>query len=374
MANHRIKALQEGLGGIRDVLLDGTQATYCQIYRDSDIPLRRALANNQFISGSPRFGIEALGMVLIAVLAYSLATTEDDVANAIPILGALALGAQRMLPMLQQGYSSWSNIRGGLASLYETLDLLEQPLPAHSSSAPPVPIQFEQSIGFKQLKFRYAVETPWVLRNFELTISKGARIGFIGTTGSGKSTLLDILMGLLESTEGQLSIDGIPIDEHNRRAWQTHIAHVPQSIFLSDTTIAENIAFGVPIDQIDLQRLHQAAQQAQIADIIESWDEQYETPVGERGVRLSGGQRQRIGIARAFYKQANVFVFDEATSALDNDTEHAVMEAIDNIDREITILIVAHRLTTLKGCDKIVELEHGTIKRIGTYVEVVCEQ
>jgi ATP-binding cassette subfamily B protein len=178
-------------------------------------------------------------------------------------------------------------------------------------------------------------------------------------------------MGLQQPTDGTLEIDGQPVMPTNNRAWQGHIAHVPQAIFLSDSTIKENIAFGVPIDQIDPQRVRQAAQQAQIADSIESWPKQYQTFVGERGIRLSGGQRQRIGIARALYKRADVIIFDEATSALDNETEQAVMQAIEGLSKDLTLLIIAHRLTTLKNCTQIVELGEGGIKRAGSYHDIV---
>ncbi len=372
-STHVIKSLQEGLGGIRDVLIDGSQAAYCQIYRNADLPLRRAQGSNSFISASPRYAMEALGMVLIAVLAYTLAQQSDGIAKAIPILGALALGAQRLLPVLQQAYAALSSIQGGQASLQDTLELLDQPLPEYADQPVTKPLPFRQHISMKQLSFRYSLQTPWVLNNLNLTIAKGNRVGFIGTTGSGKSTLLDIVMGLLQPTEGTLEIDGQSITTSNHRAWQAHIAHVPQAIFLADSTIEENIAFGVPKDKIDHERVRQAARQAQIADIIETWPKQYQTFVGERGIRLSGGQRQRIGIARALYKQADVIIFDEATSALDNETEQAVMEAIEGLSKDLTILIIAHRLTTLKSCTQIVELDGGVIKRAGTYQEIVTQ-
>jgi ATP-binding cassette subfamily B protein len=183
--------------------------------------------------------------------------------------------------------------------------------------------------------------------------------------------LLDILMGLLQPTEGNLVIDEVALTPANRRAWQAHIAHVPQAIFLSDATIAENIAFGLPRNEVDLERVKTAARQAQISEAIESWSQKYDTPVGERGVKLSGGQRQRIGIARALYKQADVIIFDEATSALDNGTEQAVMQAIDSLGDHLTILIVAHRLTTLRNCSQIVELQNGELKRVGSYADIV---
>ncbi len=366
-----IKSLQEGLGGIRDVLIDGSQAAYCEIYSNADLPLRRAQGNSSFISASPRYGMEALGMMLIAVLAYSLAQQVDGVAKAIPILGALALGAQRLLPVLQQSYGSWTQINSGQSSLKDTLELLDQPLPDYVSQPAAQLLPFNENIDLKQLGFRYSAQTPYVLKQIDLTIAKGSRVGFIGATGSGKSTLLDVVMGLLQPTDGALEIDGHKVTPANHRAWQAHIAHVPQAIFLADSTIEENIAFGVPKDQIDHHRVKQAAQQAQIAESIESWPDQYQTFVGERGIRLSGGQRQRIGIARALYKKANVIIFDEATSALDNETEQAVMQAIEGLSKDLTLLIIAHRITTLKNCTQIVELASGAIKRVGTYKDIV---
>jgi len=366
-----LKSLQEGLGGIRDVLIDGSQATYCHIYSNADTPLRRAQGNNFFISLSPRYFMEALGMLLIASLAYTLAQQPDGIAKAIPVLGALALGAQRLLPVLQQAYTAWANIQGGQASLQDTLDLLDQPLPEYVDQPDIQPLPFRQHISLNQLSFRYDHQAPLVLNSINLSISKGSRVGFIGTTGSGKSTLLDIVMGLLQPTDGTLEVDDQPITLENHRAWQAHIAHVPQAIFLADSSVEDNIAFGVPKDKIDHERVRQAARQAQIAEIIETWPKQYQTFVGERGVRLSGGQRQRIGIARALYKQADVIIFDEATSALDNETEQAVMQAIEGLSEDLTVLIIAHRLTTLKKCDQIVELGDGGIKQTGTYQEIV---
>jgi ATP-binding cassette subfamily B protein len=366
-----IKSLQEGLGGIRDVLIDGSQAAYCDIYRNADLPLRRAQGNSLFISASPRYGMEALGMILIATLAYILAQQADGIAKAIPILGALALGAQRLLPVLQQAYGSWAQINSGQSSLKDTLDLLNQSLPDSVNQPLPQRLPFNHTIVLKELTYRYSLQTPYVLKHLNLTITKGSRIGFIGTTGSGKSTLLDIIMGLLQPTSGTLEIDGQPITSINQRAWQLHIAHVPQTIFLADSTIEENIAFGIPKNRIDHDRVRQAAEQAQISDVIESWPKQYQTFVGERGIRLSGGQRQRIGIARALYKQADVIIFDEATSALDNETEQAVMQAIEGLSKDLTLLIIAHRLTTLKNCTQIVELGEAGIKRAGIYQDVV---
>jgi ATP-binding cassette, subfamily B, bacterial PglK len=366
-----IKSLQEGLGGIRDVLIDGSQEVYCQVYRKADLRLRQAQGNNQFLAQSPRYGMEALGLVLIASLAYTLTQESDGVAMVIPILGVLALGAQRLLPVMQQAYASWSTIQGSQASLQDTLDLLDQPLPDQINDISFKPLKFETQITLNQLGFRYSQTSPWILKELDLKIAKGSRVGFIGITGSGKSTLLDVIMGLLYPTNGHIEVDRERITLKNQRSWHSHIAHVPQAIFLSDGTIEENIAFGVPKHLIDHQRVVQSARQAQIAQSIESWSNGYQTLVGERGIRLSGGQRQRIGIARALYKQADVIILDEATSALDNETEEAVMDAIDNLSADLTILIIAHRITTLRNCSQIVKLNHGRIEGIFSYPDLL---
>jgi ABC-type multidrug transport system fused ATPase/permease subunit len=362
-----IKALQEGLGGIRDVLLDGTQPVYCAVYQKSDQQLRAAYGTNFFIAGSPRFAMEALGMVLIAVLAYGPSRHVGGIAAALPVIGALALGAQRLLPALQQIYYAWANIVGNQASLASVLELLNQPLPANVGQPAPNPLPFSDSIRFDNVRFRYGPEQPWVLDGFNLTIPHGARVGFVGSTGSGKSTALDLLMGLLPPMGGALMVDGEPVIGDRVSAWQRTIAHVPQSIYLSDATVAENIAFGVPRDMIDMQRVRLAAKQAQIADFIEGRADGYDGFVGERGMRLSGGQRQRIGIARALYKRASVLVFDEATSALDNETERSVMDSIETLNRDLTILLIAHRLSTVRRCDIVVELDHGKVVAQGSY-------
>jgi ABC-type multidrug transport system fused ATPase/permease subunit len=366
-----VKALQEGLGGIRDVLLDGTQQIYCDIYCKADYPLRRGQGNNIFIGQSPRYLMESLGMVLIAALAFALSRQAGGISTALPVLGALALGAQRLLPALQQIYSSWASIAGNIASLTDTFALLEQPLPAEPLHSPYAPLRIRDTIRFEDVRYRYTDKGPWVLNGLHLNIPAGARVGFVGCTGSGKSTTLDLLMGLLMPTEGEILVDDLPISGNRLRAWQQSIAHVPQSIYLADATIAENIAFGVHPDAIDLDRAQQAAGQAQIADFIESRPEGYHAHVGERGIRLSGGQRQRIGIARALYKQANVLVFDEATSALDSGTEQSVMDAIEGLGRDITVLLIAHRITTVRRCDTIVELENGRVVAQGSYEQLL---
>ena len=367
-----LKSLQEGLSGIRDVLIDGTQQVYCDMYRKADLPTRRAQGDISFISQSPRYIMESVAMVLIVAFAFSLRSQDGGIATAVPVLGVMALGAQRLLPAVQRIYSVWAGIAGSLASLADVGELLNQPLPGGLLQPAPSPLLFDDEICFNAVRFRYNRDGPWVLDGLNLIIPRGVRIGFVGATGSGKSTMLDLLMGLLIPNEGEILVDGQPISGNlHIRAWQRNIAHVPQNVYLADTSIAENIAFGVLPDAIDFGRVKQAAQQAQIADFIESQPKGYNTFVGERGIRLSGGQRQRIGIARVLYKQANVLVLDEATSALDNTTEQSVMEAIEGLDRDHTILLIAHRLTTVQHCDSIVELNNGRVVAQGTYEELL---
>jgi ATP-binding cassette, subfamily B, bacterial PglK len=366
-----IRAIQEGLGGIRDVLVDGNQQFYCRLYQNADLPFRQASASNAFVNGSPRYVIESIGMILIAILAYGMSLREGGLDIVIPVLGALALGAQRLLPALQQAYSAYNGMKGTHSSFEDVVSLLAQPLPSYVNQPLLDPITFEKEIKVNNLDFRYTLESPLILNKINLVISKGSITGFVGVTGVGKSTLLDIIMGLLSPTEGELLVDDQVITMENKRSWQTHIAHVPQSIYLSDGTIEENIAFGVPKNQINHQQVIRVAQQAQIAQLIEGWQEKYQTSVGEQGVKLSGGQRQRIGIARALYKQATVLIFDEATSALDTETELAVMEAIKGLESELTILIIAHRVSTLKGCDQVVKLEKNNTIHIGSYEDII---
>jgi ATP-binding cassette subfamily B protein len=303
--------------------------------------------------------MESIGMVLLAALALGMVKHSEGMASVFPVLGALALGAQRLLPALHQSYAAWNSIIGYQSSTKEILEFLDQPLLPKSSQPRTAPLPFKKSIKFEFVKFRYTSETPWVIDNLSFNIPKGTRAGFVGKTGSGKSTCLDLLMGLLEPSSGRITVDGIALDQRNLRSWQGNIAHVPQAIYLADTSLAENIAFGVPREKLDMNRVKEAARQAHIADFIESSPQGYQALVGERGIRLSGGQRQRIGIARALYKQATVLVFDEATSALDHETEKAVMEAIESLSADLTVLIIAHRLTTLKNCTQIIELNHN---------------
>ena len=356
-----LKALQEGLGSIRDILLDGNQAFHLKIFQKTDLQLRKAQASSTFIGVFPRNVVEVLGIVVLSMLAFSLSRSTTGIATAIPILGVAALGAQRLMPILQQSYNAWTNIRVGKDSLIGVLEILEKSLlNPNAPSGDEATISFAETIELKDICFRYD-EGPWILNGANLKVKKGSRVGLIGKTGEGKSTLFDILMCLLEPVSGSVQIDSYPIDRKNKANWQKHIAHVPQAIYLADGTIAENIAFGIAPEEIDYRRVHDAASKAQLLPFIDGLTDKLETHVGERGVNLSGGQRQRIGIARALYKNADVIIFDEATSALDGSTESAVMEAIKNFGPELTIFIIAHRLTTLEMCEEIYRLDDGKL-------------
>jgi len=366
-----LKNLQEGLGGVRDILIDGTQEVYSQIYAKENGILRRADANLKIISGISRPLVESLGIALIALFAYAFAIRPNGFGATIPIFGVIAFSAQRSLPLMQQLYSSWAIIQSSITYLADVIKVLDEDASKKPLIAPMGKCDFNKAIEFKNVSFSYLNASSEVIRAVNLTIKKGTRIGVIGPTGSGKSTLIDILMGLIPPTRGQLLVDGYPITDSNLRNWQNKIAHVPQAIFLTDKSVAENIAFGVSEGKIDYERVKKVAELAQLSATIERWPNAYATMVGERGVRLSGGQRQRIGIARALYKQSEVIVLDEATSALDSATEADVMSAVESLSKDLTLIIVAHRLSTVKNCDYILNLIDGRVVSYGPPFQVL---
>lgn len=373
-----LQVAQEGLGGIRDVLLDRSQPFFISTYQSSNRSYRLASAAINTKAQVPRYLIEGFVVVLIVGLSLSLALSGQGIEQQLPLLGTLALGGYRLLQPLQQCFSSLSSLQANQASLHRL-----QPFLVRSTQPPlgglqplldlPSPTGEQPLLQLQQLSFRYSSESPWVLHDLELVIRPGERIAIVGSTGSGKSTASDLILGLLAPTQGRLLVHGQDLQATPGlvAAWQQRVAHVPQSIYLSDASFAANIAFGAPPAQIDHRRVRQAAEQAQIAALIESSSEGYATVVGERGVRLSGGQRQRIGLARALYKQAELLVLDEATSALDNRTEAEVMEAIKGLDRQVTVILIAHRLSTVQHCDRILLLEQGHIAGLGTYAELL---
>lgn len=360
-----IKSLQEGLGGIRDIIIDGTQEFFCNIYRTSDMRLRVAQGNSQIIGDSPRLIVEALGIVFIAVIAYLMVKRSGDfsmVDGAIPVLGVLALGAQRMLPVMQQLYNSITNIRANESNLKDVIALLNQPINTYAETKEVSALPFNNYIELNNVSYQFPSADKRVLNQITLTIKKGDKVGFIGTTGSGKSTLMDLIMGLISPSLGEVNVDNKPIDLNNIKKWQKNIAHVPQTIYLADNTVAENIAFGLPKAEIKYDRVREVARQAKISDFIETLPGGYETLFGERGVRLSGGQKQRIGIARALYNDSNLLIFDEATNALDHKTEEELFSTIFKMKHKKTIIFITHKELSLKNFDKIYEIENAELK------------
>jgi ABC-type multidrug transport system fused ATPase/permease subunit len=375
-----LQVAQEALGGIRDVLLDRSQLFFEQAYASRNRTYRLSGAAINSKAQVPRYLIEGFAVLLIVGLSLGLAMSGQGIERQLPLLGTLALGAYRLLQPLQQCFSALSSLQANQASLLRIRPFL-QPL---QSATPPPKAAFSSPrlndeaakplVALEHLSFRYSPEGPLVLQDLDLAIRPGERLAVVGSTGSGKSTCSDLILGLLEPTEGQVVVQGE--DLHGRpglvEAWQRCVAHVPQMIYLSDASFAANIAFGVSAQRIDSERVRRAAEQARIADLIEGSPQGYDTVVGERGVRLSGGQRQRIGIARALYKQAELLLLDEATSALDNRTEAEVMAAVEALDRAITVILIAHRLSTVERCDRIVLLEQGRIRAIGSYQELTA--
>jgi len=373
-----LQVAQEGLGGIRDVMLDNSQSFFIESYRSYNLQFRMAYAGINIKAQVPRYLIEGFAVVVIVVISVSLAISGQGIERQLPLLGTLALGAYRLLQPLQQCFNGISGLQANVASLNNIKPFLGA---ANSSSRKLKSVEQANLLSnlhnspfliFEHISFRYTSDSPKVLNNLELCISEGERIGFVGSTGSGKSTCSDLILGLLIPSEGTFYVNGHDLNSSPNLVslWKTKVAHVPQQIYLTDASFAANIAFGIPSSSIDLERVRRSAVQARISEIIESTPEGYSTLVGERGIRLSGGQRQRIGIARALYKQAELLVLDEATSALDNQTEAEVMEAIESLDRKLTILIIAHRLSTVRNCDRIIVMDKGEIKAIGTYKEL----
>ncbi|MEI6828845.1 MAG: ABC transporter ATP-binding protein [Synechococcaceae cyanobacterium ELA445] len=375
-----LKAQQEGLGAIREVLLDRSQPLLVDTYRRAQRPLMLLQAEADTVAGLPRYALEAAGMAAIAGSVLWL-LPRGGVVAALPAVGAIALGFQRLLPAMQQMYGASTYLGAYRDALAGGLELLEQPRAPQvfSQSAGPIDqpeaLPFQQGLEFRQVDFCHQGGVA-VLHGIDLTIRPGAWIGLVGATGSGKSTLVDLLMGLLSPSRGQILVDGLPLEEQRgsidrRPSWQRHLAHVPQTIFLADASIAENIAFGVAPELIDRDRLGWAAAYAQAEDFITALPQGLDTPVGERGVRLSGGQRQRLGIARALYKRADVLILDEATSALDTLTEQRVLEAIAGLGPEYTVVMIAHRLSTVTQCERIIELKAGHVHAQGCYEELL---
>jgi ABC-type multidrug transport system fused ATPase/permease subunit len=366
----RFTAVSEAFGASKEVKVGGLEKAYIQRFTDPAQTFARNQATALIVGQLPRFALEAIafGGMLLVVL-YQMAQSGSFI-SALPIIALYAFTGYRMMPALQQIYGAVTQLRfagPALDALHADLMSLQPAYPNPSKDV----IALTQAITLNQIQYRYPNASQLALKNLSLNIPAKSKVGLVGATGSGKTTTVDLILGLLEPQQGTLAVDGQVITEHNRRAWQRAIGYVPQQIYLADDTIAANIAFGLDAKHIDQAAVERAAKIANLHEFVTNdLPLQYQTTVGERGVRLSGGQRQRIGIARALYHNPQVLILDEATSALDNLTELAVMEAVHNLAHEITIILIAHRLNTVMACDIIFLLENGELKAQGTFEQL----
>lgn len=369
----RYKIASEALSGIKDLKLSGREAEFLNRFATPSDGSARYSAQAGLIAALPKYALEIVAFGGIVSIVIYLISVGENSGHVIPLISLYALAGYRLMPALQLIYANLTRIKYNLPALEIILkdlsDGKEDDLEAHDNCRP---LAFEREIRLENLLFFYPNSHKPVLHELDLKIQSNTTIGLVGTTGSGKTTLIDIVLGLLTPESGSIAVDDIQISSENIHAWQKNIGYVPQTIYLSDDTVANNIAFALPDNEIDMHRVVEAAKIAELDDFIESLSEQYQTIVGERGVRLSGGQRQRIGIARALYHDPKVLVLDEATSSLDGITENVIMDAIQNLSHKKTIIMIAHRLTTVKACDVIHVMKEGKIVDSGTYNELLA--
>lgn len=365
----RLKTVQEALGGFRDVSLSGLSESYIKKFLNIDKEIRTAQASNQVRAETPRYGIEGSGILLIVWLAFYFISSGVDMTDILPSLGLLVLGIQRLLPIMQKGFASWTQLKGEQDSLKDVLILLRK-LTNENDVFHPIQTQkmnFTSELSLSRVCYSYSKNGETILRDVDVTIKKGEIVGIVGESGAGKSTLVDLIMGLLCPSSGELKVGNLLLTEDNRAAWRAKVAHVPQNLFLLDASIAENIAFGEDRHSIDIERLNECIRMAQLEGLISNLPNGAHQQVGERGIKLSGGQIQRVGLARALYKNAELLVLDEATSALDTETESKIIEQIKALPHDTTVVMVAHRLTTLTSCSRIILVSRSSIKEFKNF-------
>ena len=372
----RFRAAQEAMTGVKEIKVLGLEQASLNRFRAPALRFSETVATSAVLNAVPRYALEAIAFGgMLAVLLALMALGDGDLARVLPVAGVYALAGSRLAPAMQQVYQDLGKVRFNKptldalhADLVEAGDIALPPPPA-------APLPLRRSLALRGVRYAYPAAERGALDGLDLEIPAGATVGLVGGTGAGKTTAVDVMLGLLTPQEGTLEVDGRAVEgEAMRRAWRRAIGYVPQQIFLIDASVAENIAFGVPPEKIDRAAVERAARAAELHDfVVEEMPRGYDTPVGDRGVRLSGGQRQRIGIARALYHDPDVLVLDEATSALDNLTERAVMAAVARLGGSKTIVMIAHRLTTVKDCDTIFLLEKGRVAASGTYDELLKE-
>lgn len=372
----RFRATHEATGGFKEMKLIGLEDMYVERFNKPAKELAVTSSRSAAISELPRYALEVLTFaVLLGVILTLLVRNDGDLTAAIPTLGIFAFSVMKLLPALQKVYHSLSSIRSGIPALdkiygdYTTMKSLVSSRPVPTDAKLRMPLL--DKLELKEIVFSYPASERVALQKVSMEFKANSTIGIVGGTGAGKTTVVDLVLGLLTPESGAILVDGQAINRENIQAWRRSLGYVPQTIYLSDSTIRENIAFGVAPESIDDDAVERAAKLASLHDfILSELPKAYDTAVGERGVRLSGGQRQRIGIARAMYNNPSLLIMDEATSALDNLTERAVMDAIDNIGHEKTIIMIAHRLSTVRNCDQIILLENGKVSHNGRYDEL----
>ncbi len=369
----RIKILQESIGGIRDLILRSSQQVFINFYRKRDKSFFELRSDNNYLAMFPRVMLQGVSLIFLSLIAAFFTIRRQEEGSIIAILGGFAIGLQRMIPQFQQVYISWAKIRDASSDINAVISSIKQPIDITEKPDNNL-IEF-QKITLKNVYFKYANNQNYVLKNINLEIKKGEKIGFIGSTGSGKTTTIDIIMGLLKPNKGKILIDNEDIfDEKNKKLlinWRNSISHVPQSIFLADSSVAENIAFGERVDRINMKNIEIASKKAHIHNFIKKLFQGYNSYVGERGVQLSGGQLQRLGIARALYLNTDILVFDEATSSLDVKVEKNIMDDINNFTDKKLLIMISHRYSTLKNCDYIFKIENGRLIEEGTPSQIL---
>lgn len=366
----RIRQLQQGLGGIKDVKLLGRESDFISLYSKSTLQSSQMNQKQSALQQVPRLFLELLAIFGLSILMVTVTWQGESVANIIPTLALFAAVAFRLMPSMNRIMAALQQLRFGypaLNLLYRELNLSDEISKNHSEQSA---IIFQDEVRLDSISFLYPGAEKPALETVSLSIKKGESVGFIGVSGAGKSTLVDVILGLLRTSSGRVLVDGEDIGK-NLRAWQDQIGYVPQTIYLTDDTLRRNVAFGLADEEIDDAAVQRAIKDAQLEEFVISHPDGVESIVGEHGVRLSGGQRQRIGIARALYHNPSVLVLDEATSALDSKTEAEVMQAITALKGNKTILIVAHRLSTVKKCDQLYKLERGKLVSYGTANEML---
>ena len=373
LENNRIRflSISEAFGATKEVKVAGLEQTYIKLFSDSSKICAKSLASSQMIAQLPRFFLEAIafGGIMITVL-FMTAKSGSFISSA-PIISLYVFAGYRLMPAVQMIYASLTKLTFVGPSLDKLSDELKNLKPINEKYRNGV-LSLKQSISLKNVDYSYPNSSRTALKNINLNIPAKSIVGLVGSTGSGKTTTVDIILGLLEVQNGTLEIDGKVITKQNLRSWQRSVGYVPQHIYLSDNTVASNIAFGVEPKDINQNLVEKASKIADLHNFVtKELPNQYQTTIGERGVRLSGGQRQRIGIARALYHNPQVIILDEATSALDYQTEKAVMDAVNKLSKNITIILIAHRLNTVKRCDKIFLLEKGELINEGTFEELI---